>query len=343
MRPVVSIIIPSFNRAELIAETLDSVRRQTFADWEAIVVDDGSTDATLEIASRCEAREPRIRVLSRNREPKGAAACRNIGLAAARGDYVIFLDSDDMLAPDCLKQRTRVMSENSGADFAVFQGLIFKTKPGDTDFAWNVVNGETDLCRFLRGDAVWQTAGPIWKKSALQRLGGFDEQLSVWQDVDLHVRALIAKLNYLIRFDLEPDYFYRRHDLPTISQKGSNRRDAVASTLRFCLKAADALGAAADSGQKAGLRFMFARQVQQAIFNRYFDLAHEGIKIAGRHHLLGLRGNFSWRAACACHRLRAREIRGFARLGNYLMDSYQPKISIGLFKISKEVRAGRQA
>jgi glycosyltransferase involved in cell wall biosynthesis len=343
MQPVVSIIIPSFNRAELIAETLDSVRCQTFADWEAIVVDDGSTDAMLKILSRYEVTEPRIRILSRNREPKGAAICRNIGLAAARGDYVIFLDSDDVLAPDCLKRRTRVVFENSDADFAVFQGLIFKTKPCDTEFVWNVMNGETDLCRFLRGDTVWQTTGPIWKKSALQQLGGFDEQLSSWQDADLHVRVLIAKFNYLVRFDLDPDYFYRRHALPSISQNGLNSRDAIASTLRFCSKAADALGTAADSDQKDGLRFMFAWQVQGALFNRCFDLAGEGIKTAGQHHLLGLREKFSWHAACACHRIRAHGIRGFARLGNYLMDSYQPKTSIGLFKISKESSAGRRA
>jgi glycosyltransferase involved in cell wall biosynthesis len=339
MRPIVSIIIPAFNRAELIAETLDSVRRQTFTDWEVIVVDDGSTDATLEIASRYETMEPRIRLLSRNREPKGGAACRNIGLAAARGDQVIFLDSDDLLGPDCLKQRVRVMSENDKMDFAVFQGLIFKKKPGDTEFVWNVINGETNLCRFLRGDAVWQTAGPIWKKSALQQLGGFDEQLSVWQDVDLHVRALIAKLNYLVRFDLAPDYFYRRHDLPSISQDGSSSRDSVTSTLRFCSKAVAALGTAADSDQIAGLRFIFAWQVQRAFFTHCFDLAREGIKIAGQHHLLGRRGKFSWRTACACYRLRARGIRGCAWLGDYLMDSYQPKTSIGLFKISKEPRA----
>lgn len=342
MRPAVSIIIPSFNRAELIAETLDSVRRQTFADWETTVVDDGSSGATLKILSHYRA-EPRIRILSRNREPKGAATCRNIGLAAARADYVIFLDSDDMLAPDCLKRRAQVVSENSNADFVVFQGLIFKTKPGDTDFVWNVTNGETDLCRFLRGDTLWQTTGPIWKKSALQQLGGFDEQLSSWQDADLHVRALLAKLNYFVRFDLEPDYFYRRHALPSISQNGSNSRGAIASTLRFCSKAAGALGTAADSDQKAGLRFMFARQVQRALFNRCFDLAGEGIKNAGQHRLLGLREKFSWHAACACHRLRARGICGFARLGNYLMDSYQPKTSIGLFKISKKSSADQRA
>jgi glycosyltransferase involved in cell wall biosynthesis len=340
MQPVVSIIVPSFNRAELIGETLDSVRAQTFADWEAIVVDDGSTDAALKTISRYEAMDPRIRTLSRNREPKGAAACRNIGLAAARGDHVVFLDSDDMLGPDCLKQRIRVMSENSGADYAVFQGLIFNVKPGDTPLAWNVMNDETDLCRFLRGDSVWQTTGPIWKKSSVQRLGGFDEQMSSWQDADLHVRALIAGFNHLIRFDLEPNYFYRRHNLASISQKGFHNREAVASTLRFCAKAADALGAPADSDQKAGLRFMFAREVQTALYNRYFDLAREGIETAGRHRLLGFREKFSWRAACACHKVRAIGIRGFARLGNYLMDPYQPKSSIGLFKIAEKSGAG---
>jgi glycosyltransferase involved in cell wall biosynthesis len=338
-QPIVSIVIPAFNRAELVAETLDSVRRQTFADWEAVVVDDGSTDTMREVVTGRAAADPRVRFLSRERPPKGASTCRNIGLAAARGDLVVFLDSDDLLGRDCLQRRVAVMSENPRADFAVFQGLLFKQTPGDMEFVLNLPDDEPDLCRFLRGDPVWQTTGPVWKKSAVQRLGGFDEQLACWQDTDLHFRALNSGLACLKRFDLPPDYFHRKHNLPSISQKGFNYREAVASTLQFCVKAADALKSPADAAKKNNLRFMLASEVQLALANRHFDLADQGIELAVRNGLLDFRAKALWRLACHCHKARALGIRGFARLGNRLLRPYQPVLSVGIHKLGKNMRA----
>lgn len=335
-QPVVSIVIPTFNRAELVGETLDSVRRQTFANWEALVVDDGSTDGTKEVVIRCAAADPRFRILSRERQPKGAATCRNIGLAAARGEFVIFLDSDDLIAPDCLQHRVAEMSENPNADFAVFQCLIFKKTPGDMDFIYNPPNDEPDVCRFLRGDSVWQTAGAIWKKSALQRLGGFDEQLACLQDTDLNFRALNSGLACFKRFDLPPDCFFRRHGGASISQNGFNYREAVASILRFCAKSGDALKATTDAGKKNGLRFTLARQVQLALANHFFDLANQGIELAAQSQLLNLRAKIVWRLARLCHKTRALGIRGFARLGNSLMRPYLPPSASGLHKLARK-------
>lgn len=336
MQPVVSIIIPAFNRANLVGETLESVRRQTFADWEAVVVDDGSTDGTKEAVARRAASEPRIRILSRERQPKGAAACRNIGLAAARGEFVIFLDSDDLIEPGCLQRRTAAMLENPAVDVAVFQGVIFKNIPGDTDIVWNDLDVEPDLCRFLRGDSVWQTTGPVWRKSSLQALGGFDEQLACWQDMEMHIRAMLAGLNYLKRFDLPPDYFYRRHGGASISQQGIVSRDAVASILKICAKTADKLAASGDAGEKAALRFMFARLVFHALENRCLDLAGQGIELAARSHLIDFPTKIIWRTARLCYKARALGIRGFARLGNSLMRPYQPVLSLGLHKLAKK-------
>jgi glycosyltransferase involved in cell wall biosynthesis len=342
-QPVVSIIIPAFNRAELILETLDSISRQTFADWEAVVVDDGSTDTTSEIVTRCAATDSRVRFLSRERPPKGASTCRNLGLAAARGDLVVFLDSDDLLGRDCLERRVAVMTGNPRADYAVFQGLLFKQTPGDLEFVLNLPNNEPDLCRFLRGDPVWQTTGPIWKKSAVQQLGGFDEQFACWQDTDLHFRALNSGLAYLKRFDLPPDYFHRKHNLPSISQKGFNYREAVVSTLQFCIKAADALKSPADADKKNNLRSMLASQVQLALANRHFDLADQGIELAIQNRLLDFRAKALWRLARHCHRARALGIRGLARLGNRLLRPYRPALSLGIHRLAEKPDAAGRA
>jgi glycosyltransferase involved in cell wall biosynthesis len=98
--PFFSIVIPTYNRAHLIGLTLDSVRQQSFADFEVLVVDDGSTDATATVVTQSAANDPRLHYLSKANEERGAA--RNYGLARALGEYVLFLDSDDRLHPNHL-------------------------------------------------------------------------------------------------------------------------------------------------------------------------------------------------------------------------------------------------
>lgn len=104
MSPLVSIIIPTYNRAELLRETLDSVAAQTFSDWECIVIDDNSTDDTLSMLKEYAAKDSRFQYLMKsNQRQKNAATSRNIGLENAKGTYIQFLDSDDLLAQNKLE------------------------------------------------------------------------------------------------------------------------------------------------------------------------------------------------------------------------------------------------
>src|SRR5690554_5694001 len=101
----ISIIIPVFNRQKLIKETLDSVLAQIYENWECIVVDDGSTDETWEVLEQYAKKDARIKIHKRHRDPKGAPTCRNIGMELSEGEYLIFLDSDDLLAKWALQHR----------------------------------------------------------------------------------------------------------------------------------------------------------------------------------------------------------------------------------------------
>ena len=104
MAPLVSIIIPCFNRSNLLGETIESVLSQTYSKWECIIVDDGSTDNTPEVARKYADSDGRFIFLNRPKEsPKGAASCRNVGIEIAKGDFIQFLDSDDLLHPEKLK------------------------------------------------------------------------------------------------------------------------------------------------------------------------------------------------------------------------------------------------
>ena len=97
----VSIIIPCYNSASYLGACMDSVLAQTMDDFEAILIDDGSRDDTLAVARRYAGQDARVRVLSQ--ENRGVAAARNLGLAQARGEWVTFVDSDDLLPPNALE------------------------------------------------------------------------------------------------------------------------------------------------------------------------------------------------------------------------------------------------
>lgn len=123
--PFFSVLIPTFNRARLIGATLESVLAQTFEDWELIVVDDGSTDETLEIVESYRARfGDRLRVLQQPNSGPGAA--RNLGIESARGRYIAFLDSDDLWFPWTLNFYAQIAKNQNDPAFIAGAPLIFE-------------------------------------------------------------------------------------------------------------------------------------------------------------------------------------------------------------------------
>ncbi|MEM9305112.1 MAG: glycosyltransferase [Pseudomonadota bacterium] len=265
--PLVAVIVPVRDRIELLRETVNSLRSQTLDRWEAVLVDDGTraeARSDLELMVRA---DPRIRLLERPAiRPAGASACRNTGVAAARASIIVFLDSDDLLAPEALADRVAWLQGNPHAEVLVRQGQVFERVTGDLgDLPWNELDtGEDLLTRFLAADTPWQTTGPTWRRSALERVGPWDEQATSWQDWEFHVRALAAGVTFFL--DPTVDHHHRRrhgasmrarHDAPealvtraaTFSRvlcrldsaaMRTRRRDELLAGLylRFALKAA---------------------------------------------------------------------------------------------------------
>lgn len=209
--PLISIIIPTFNRETLLRNTLESVRKQTYENFECIVVDDGSTDHTPDVVKRYQTQDSRFRLLLRDRLPKGASVCRNIGWAHATAAYMIFLDSDDVLSETCLEHRVAEIARYPDFDFWVFPTGVFTHTPGDTNKIWNMLHKDTnDLVRFLLQDMPWHIAGPVWRREAVARLQGFDEGALCWQDWEFHLRALSAGLRYHKTDTTGVDSYYRK-------------------------------------------------------------------------------------------------------------------------------------
>lgn len=223
MKGKVSIIIPLFNRADLIKETLQSLLDQTYINWEAVVVDDGSIDDSIGSVNKFAQIDSRIQLHKRpDTEQKGAPSCRNIGIKASTGEYIIFLDSDDLLAPSCLERRVAEMKKNPNVDFAVFPQLIFNTSPFDKGMLINVFNEKNDLDRFIclyrEPDIPWITAAPIWRKKALiDKNHYWDISMPGYQDIEFHLNALLKGFKH-IKIQTQPDSFWRIHDHGNIGQ-----------------------------------------------------------------------------------------------------------------------------
>lgn len=126
--PLISIIIPTYNRADLLPETLDSVLRQTYQNWECIIVDDGSTDNTIEIANKFVHKDKRIRFYERPCERKpGGNGARNFGFLKSSGEYVKWLDSDDLIAENLLKNEAELIL-NKNSDLILSSWIYFDSK-----------------------------------------------------------------------------------------------------------------------------------------------------------------------------------------------------------------------
>jgi glycosyltransferase involved in cell wall biosynthesis len=233
LTPIVSIVIPSFNRQEYIAYSLASIIGQSFQNWEAIVVDDGSTDKTTQIVEEWSKCEPRIRVIRRQRVPKGAPTCRNIGIEESRGRYLLFLDSDDLLGERCLETRYQVLEANNKADFCVGQSAPFYSNAGDLGKKLNCQSSRSDIDRFLRRDNPWDISGPLWRREFIENIR-FDESLPSFQDWQFHMDALLNRPKYITINVIDHHYRSHLHRKDCISNISRDRAHIVLHGKLFC-------------------------------------------------------------------------------------------------------------
>lgn len=218
--PLVSIIIPHFNRSLLLVETLASVYKQTYSNWEVIIVDDGSRDDELSAVERLA--DDRVRVLIRTDGEKGPSRCRNVGAQTAKGTFLLFLDSDDLLAPWCLESRIQLLRSTKDADAVVLPVAIFRNSPGDERALWNDLTGDDEIDRFTISDPVWHTSSPLWMRSQFLLKGGFNERVMYGDDSELHLRYLLNNSKFRKFPDELPDAFVRRAEQERITGQITN-------------------------------------------------------------------------------------------------------------------------
>lgn len=187
--PVVSVIIPTFRAAPYVSEAVASVFRQTFPDFEILLVNDGSPDTDdLERAI-----EPyRDRIIYIEQENRGPGGARNTAISRARGEFLAFLDSDDIWLPHYLAEQIGALRRDASLDFIYADAVLFgdSVPAGETYMATSPSHGPVTLESLLNRDCMVITTCTIVRREAVIHVGGFDEDRLVvpCEDLDLWIR-----------------------------------------------------------------------------------------------------------------------------------------------------------
>ncbi|MBI6019092.1 glycosyltransferase family 2 protein [Clostridium perfringens] len=208
--PMVSIVIPVFNGESYIENIINCMLRQTYTNWELIFVDDKSEDDTKNIISRFSECDNRIKLIVRNREPKGSTTCRNIGLEAVSGKYLINIDADDFISDDFLQDRVRFMEENLECDYATFKACSVRKVKDKLYFdgeVWGKSRNDDILELFLSTKYPFSIWNNIYRTKKFKN-EKWDENVKIYTDFSYAVPAILK--GYKHKFALKDawDYFY---------------------------------------------------------------------------------------------------------------------------------------
>jgi glycosyltransferase involved in cell wall biosynthesis len=209
MNPLLSIIIPTYNRAHLIGETLESIVNQTYTNWECIVVDDGSTDNTELILNEFIKKDSRFSYYKRpESRKKGANSCRNYGFEVSKGDWIKWFDSDDILFPNAFEASSIYFSELSQMIVSSLQYVDFDKKK--LKYEHNLISKNT-IEDYLVGKMKFYTFTPTWSRIFLEnQVELFDVTITNLDDWDFNLRMLYQ--NPSIVYINEPLIQYRVHE-----------------------------------------------------------------------------------------------------------------------------------
>ena len=205
---LISIIIPTYNRAHLISETLDSILVQTYPNWECIVVDDGSTDTTADVMREYIKKDRRFQYHQRpDNKKKGPNSCRNFGFELSKGECIKWFDSDDVMLPYLLEKQVLSFAKNVEMSVCKLSYFDFERKISIRE---NIIFSNNLIADYLIGKITFYTFTPMWQRIFLEKQKQLlDESLTNLDDWDFNLRMLYQKPN--IGYVNEVLILYRVH------------------------------------------------------------------------------------------------------------------------------------
>lgn len=203
----VSVVIPTYNRADLLPRAINSVLSQTMQDLEVIVVSDGSTDDTEVVVDRIQNRDNRVR-FEHYHPGRGGNYARNEGIRLSKGEFVAFLDDDDEWLPSKLDRQLSLMEQNPKMVLC-YTGVHVVYVNENIEYSFLPKN-EGDLSRMILLDnCIGSTSTPMVRKSVFEKSGFFDNDLSALQDYDLWIRITQCGEIGVVKEELINYYNYR--------------------------------------------------------------------------------------------------------------------------------------
>jgi len=228
MPPLVSILIPAFNSEKWIGETLESALAQTWQNKEIIVVDDGSKDNTLAVAIKYESAI--VKVISQ--ENQGQSAAENRAFQESQGDFIEYLDADDLLAPDKIERQIHLLGESNFEFVASGEWARFYRSPTEAQFisepVWADMSPVDWLVCSWEGGGMMHGAAWLVPRKIAEKAGSWNEGLSLINDFDYFSRVLLASLG--VKFCPGSRTYYRS-GLPT-NLSSAKSRNALESAFR---------------------------------------------------------------------------------------------------------------
>ncbi len=202
--PLITVVIPCYNQGDYLAEAIESVLAQTHPNREVIVIDDGSTDETPEVA----ARYPEVGYIYQDNQ--GLSAARNTGISASRGEYLVFLDADDRLLRDALRIGYEILSSHPDCGFVSGHHYhIRRDGTLQTRYPQEPMGSDDPYLALLMNNYIGMHATVMYRRSVFETVGNFNTALSACEDYDLYLR--VARTQPTVRhaqFVAE----YRHHD-----------------------------------------------------------------------------------------------------------------------------------
>jgi len=218
---LITVVIPNFNRAQLIGETLISILGQTYSNWECIVVDDGSTDNSLEILEKFKNDDQRINLFVRpNTKHKGANACRNYGLEKAKGNYVVFFDSDDLMTPYHLEKKINALLKNQ-ADYVIAKTKFLNDDDDYLERYYTFNQFKITAHNFIVQNVNWLTYDTLIEAKLAKSIN-FNEELQSGQEFNYFSKLVLKSTNTV--FVEEYLTLRRKHENST---QGKLRNDNI--------------------------------------------------------------------------------------------------------------------
>jgi len=226
--PKVSVVIPCYNHARYLPDAVGSVTGQTYRDFEIIIVDDGSTDGTRGVAEGLMEKNPGQAITLIGQDNEGLSSARNTGISAARGEFILPLDADDMIEPDFIEETVRVLEENPDVSVAYTDWRIFG-EATDEQKAQRI-GQEYDFSALLGRNYIH--ACNLFRKKAWAEVGGYKREMSRGYE-DWEFWITLGEAGHAGKFIDRRLFLYRKHGPSMIDNSVRVNADIFAEIRRL--------------------------------------------------------------------------------------------------------------